>query len=252
MTRSNHFFTSLKNNAIAFGLFLLGWGMVSLAFPAYMIPSPLDVFGNLSSYLQPKLVFHLSVTLYRLIVGFACAFVFGTILGIAAFSVHKTPYLSTLMGLFQALPGPIVGVIFLLMFGLGHATPIALTAFLTLPTMAINTANALMKKNALLEEYVHSIGGIRRHVIRYIYLPTLIPTFRSNVNIGIGLALKVVVLGEFIGSQDGIGYLLNLSRIYFNMGEVFFYLCIILLMMAGFQILEHLFFSRFEKYFYPE
>ena len=76
---------------------------------------------------------------------------------------------------------------------------------------------------------------------------------QSNLTMGVSLALKVVVLGEFIGSQNGIGYLLNVAKIYFNMPAVFFYLTVILLIMLLFQIAEQLLFALvFGKYFYPE
>jgi ABC-type nitrate/sulfonate/bicarbonate transport system permease component len=84
-------------------------------------------------------------------------------------------------------------------------------------------------------------------------LPLLIPTLQSNLTLGFGLSLKVVILGEFIGSQDGIGYLLNVSKVYFKMDEVFFYLFVILAMMVCFQIGQNIVFTSFlGKYFYPE
>ena len=122
-----------------------------------------------------------------------------------------------------------------------------------MPTIAINTANALAKKNTALEQYLISAGGRKADLVRYLYLPTLIPIFQSNLTIGFGLSLKIVVLGEFIGSQDGIGYLLNVARIYFNMGEVLFYLFIVLLVAALFQASQSLLFAlSLEKYFYAE
>jgi NitT/TauT family transport system permease protein len=185
--------------------------------------------------------------------GFFLAFILGTLFGILAFSLHRQQYLNTLMVLFQVLPGTILGIIFLLVFGIGSNVPIALVAFLTLPTISINTSNALFKRSLLLEQYLLTIGGTVTHRIQYISIPALIPTFQSNLSIGFGLSLKIVILGEFIGSQEGIGYLLNLSKIYFKMDEVFFYLFTILLIMICFQIGQNLLFSIFlEKYFYPE
>jgi len=68
-----------------------------------------------------------------------------------------------------------------------------------------------------------------------------------------GLGLKVVVLGEFIGSQDGLGYLLNVAKIYFQMDKVFFYLIILLLFMVIFELVVNLFFILFfQKYLLSE
>lgn len=253
MKRLTPFFISIRNNVAAFVLFLVLWGISSLFFPPYIVPSPLRVLLEFGAYWHTEFVRHLGITMYRVLMGFLFSFGLGTVLGILASGLHKTPHLNTLMVLFQVLPGTVLGVIFLLVFGIGSRAPIALVTFLTLPTIAINTSNGLARKNVLLEQYLHSIGGTGRHLVKNIYLPLLIPTLQSNLTLGFGLSLKVVILGEFIGSQDGIGYLLNVSKVYFKMNEVFFYLLIILAMMVCFQIAQNVLFNTFlGKYFYPE
>lgn len=253
MKRLHPFFIAIRNNAFALLLFMLLWSGCALFFPAYIIPTPLDVFRHIETYLEAEFPAHLAVTLYRVLVSFVLAFSIGTGLGILAALWKKQEHLSTLMVLFQVIPGTILGIIFLLVFGVGHAVPIALMTFLTFPVIAINTANGLLRKNLLLEQYVRSIGGRRSHLIRSVYVPALIPIFQSNLTIGFGLSLKIVILGEFIGSQEGIGYLLNLSKLYFNMQAVFFYLFVVVAIMVCFQIFQHVVFATFlGKYFYPE
>lgn len=188
-----------------------------------------------------------------MLIGFAGAFLLGTVTGILAYLAGATQRLNSLMLGLEVIPGTILGIILLLALGLGHGVPIALAALLTLPTVAINTANALAKKNVTLEQYLVSAGGSRGDLVRYLYMPALVPTLQSNLNIGFGLAFKLVILGEFIGSQDGIGYLLNVARIYFNMKEVFFYLTVVLLIAALFQVAQSLLFTLcLPKYFYPD
>jgi NitT/TauT family transport system permease protein len=234
-------------------LFLVAWFILSLFFPPYIIPSPMAVFGETTTYLGPEFVRHLELTLARVLAGFAIAFVIGTAGGILAYMLRRTQDLNSLMLALEVIPGTILGIIFLLALGLGSAVPVALAALLTLPAIAINTGNALAKKNVSLEQYLLSAGGGRRDLVRYLYLPVLVPTSQSNLSIGFGLALKLVILGEFIGAQDGIGYLLNVARIYFYMKEVFFYLSVVLLIAALFQALQGLLFSTcLGKYFYPD
>ena len=63
----------------------------------------------------------------------------------------------------------------------------------------------------------------------------------------------MVILGEFIGAQEGIGYLLNVAAIHFDMKTVLFYLAVILLLSALFEIAQNFMFAVFlKKYFYPE
>jgi NitT/TauT family transport system permease protein len=153
----------------------------------------------------------------------------------------------------QVLPGTILGVIFLLLFGTGDSAPILLAVFLTLPTLVISTINGLSKRNLKLQQYLVSIRSGGFGMFRYIYLPALVPVLRSNLSLGMGMAVKVVIMGEFIGAQNGLGFLLNNARIVFNMKEVIFYLLVLLAFTLVFQVLETLaFFSFFRKYDYPE
>ena len=244
---------ALQSNTTGLLLFIAAWFILALFFPPYIIPSPVTVLGEVPSYLQPGFAYHLALTLYRVLAGFACAFLLGTGVGIAAFLARKTQHINSLMLGLEVIPGTILGIILLLALGLGNAVPIALAALLTLPVIAINTANALNKKDVALEQYLVSAGGSRRDLIRYLYLPALVPTLQSNLSIGFGLSFKLVILGEFIGAQDGIGYLLNVARIYFNMKEVFFYLMVVLLVAALFQAVQSSLFTLcLPKYFYPE
>jgi NitT/TauT family transport system permease protein len=250
MKNSRHFITSLRNEAVGFVLIIAAWGVAALFYPPYVIPSPLLVLTDVSSYLPENFAFHLGMTLYRAVAGFALAYGIGTVLGILAFTQKWVKPLNSLMLALQVLPGVILGVIFLLMFGIGSTTPILLVTFLTLPTLAINTVNSLAKKDQVLEEYLTSIKSSKLGIARYIYLPALIPALESNLSLGMSMAIKVVVLGEFIGAQDGLGYLLNNARIFFNMKEVFFYLVVLLLFTLVFQAVQSAFFATFFKKYY--
>jgi NitT/TauT family transport system permease protein len=234
-------------------VYFAAWLILALLFPRYIVPSPVLVFSDIASYLPPDFSYHLALTLYRVLIGFVCALLAGSAIGILAFFTRKTEHLSSLMLALEVIPGTILGIILLLVLGLGSTVPIALAALLTLPAIAINTANALNKKNVALEQYLVSAGGSRRDLIRYLYLPALVPTSQSNLSIGFGLVFKLVILGEFIGAQDGLGYLLNVARIYFNMKEVFFDLTVVVVVSALFQAAQALLFSgSLRKYFYPE
>jgi len=247
------FSTAIRNSLAGFGLFMAAWAAAALFFPAYVLPSPVAVMGNLGTYVDDGFLGHLGATLFRVSAGFAVAFFVGTGAGLAAFVAKKTQPLNTLMMALQVVPGTILGIVFLLVFGVGDYTPIALVAFLTLPIVTVNTVNALGARSEQLEGYLLASGGSRAHLVRYLYLPTLVPTAQSNLTIGFGMALKIAILGEFIGAQSGVGYLLNVARVTFHMDAVFFYLLTVLLVTVCFQVAQSAFFAAFlEKYFYGE
>jgi len=253
MTNTRTFITSLRNEGIAFLLFIGGWGLVSVFYPVYIIPSPLAVVSAFPGFLPEGFAFHLAVTAWRIFLGFGISFVLGSFIGMAAFSKKWEAPVNALMSAANILPGMILGVIFLLVFGIGSLTPIVLVICMTLPTVTINTVNNLSRRDPALEQYLVSMGASRAHFLRYIYLPSLVPTLLSNLSLGLGLAIKVVLMGEFIGSQDGLGYLLNVARIYFNMKEVFFYLALLLVVTLIYQAcLTLLSRTLLKKFFYAD
>lgn len=251
MKNSLRAFSALRNEALGFILIVMIWGGVSLFYPPYIIPSPFSVLSNIGSFLPDDFWFHLGLTLYRSLIGFVLAFVLGTLLGIVAYAKKWIKPVNSLMLALQVLPGVILGVIFLLMFGLGSTTPILLVAFLTLPTMTINTINGLSRKDQAQEEYLRTIHSRQAGYLKYVYLPALMPVLESNLTLGMSMAVKVVVLGEFIGTQDGLGYLLNNARITFDMKAVFFYLVVLLVFTLVYDALQSAIFTVFfKKYFY--
>jgi NitT/TauT family transport system permease protein len=253
MRRSRIFTASLKNEAIGFILILVVWAAVSFFYPAYIIPSPQAILANLGSIWPEDLLAHFGVTVFRTATGFCLSLGLGTAIGLIAYRRKWVEPANSMMLALQVLPGTVVGVIFLLMFGLGSTAPILLVACMTLPTLTINTMNGLSQKNRAQEQYLASIHSSRSMVFKLVYLPALIPVLQSNLSLGMSMAVKVVVLGEFIGAQDGLGYLLNRARITLNMQEVFLYMVILLVFTLVFQAAQSLIFSLFlEKYFYPE
>lgn len=253
MKTSRIFISALLTEAFGVLVILAIWGGVSIFYPPYIIPSPVETLNDISEALPQNLSGHLMITLYRIFVGFLIAFIFGTSGGILAALTKAEKPVNSLMVALQVVPGTILGVIFLLMFGIGSATPILLVAFLTLPTLAINTTNGLLKRSTAAEGYLASIHASKWQIVRYSFLPALVPVLQSNLSLGISMAVKVVVLGEFIGSQDGLGYLLNHARLIFNMQEVFFYLLLLMAFSLAFQAIQSLVFTvSLKRYAYPE
>jgi ABC-type nitrate/sulfonate/bicarbonate transport system permease component len=250
MKTTQIFIISLKNEALSFLLLIVLWGGASLFFPVYIIPSPAAVLLELGSYLTPDFLQQFGLTLYRVLIGFSISFILGTTLGVLAVVKKWENPLNAMMLALQVLPGTILGVIFVLMFGIGSTAPILLILFLVLPMMAVNTINGLAKRSPALEEVLVTLKSKPAFIIRYSFLPALVPVFQSNLSLGLSLAMKIVVLGEFIGSQDGLGYLLNHARILFDMKAVFFYLVVLLGITLIFQALQSLFFATTLKRYY--
>ncbi len=253
MKLTARFSTTVRNNILGPALLIALWVLLARLYPRYIIPSPAAVLSAAPTLMTAALPHHLALTLGRVAAGLGLAFVLGSALGIGAYLLNLTESLNSLMGALQAIPGIILGVVFVLALGIGSQVPVALIAAMTLPTIAVNTGSGLARRNAGLEEYMRAAGAGKADLVRLLYLPTLVPTVQANLTLGFGLALKVVVLAEFIGAQDGLGYLLNIAALYFNMKEVLFYLCIVLLLTVAFEIAQSFVFRTYlARFFFPD
>lgn len=252
MKNIKNFFLNIKNNIFALLIFFLIWFLLSLFFEDYIIPSPINILKEFKSLLTKDIINNINITLKRTIIGFIVSSIAGIIIGIFAYLFRINELISTTLLIFQVIPGTILGIIFLLLFGIGDKAPIALIIILTTPTIAINTSTTLIKRNQPIENLIKTYTDKKIYLIKDSFLPSLIPTFAANLPLGFGLSFKVVILGEFIATQTGLGYLLNVARIYFNMKLVFFYLLIFVLIITFSQIFFNLiFFSVFKKYLNP-
>lgn len=126
MTTTRIFITSLRNELIAFLLFVGLWSLAAVFYPVYVIPSPLAVAASYPEYLPKDFSHHLGVTGLRLGLGLGIAFLAGSLLGTLAFTRKWELSINAFMSALNVLPGMVLGVIFLLVLGIGSSTPIAL------------------------------------------------------------------------------------------------------------------------------
>ncbi|MEA4811926.1 MAG: ABC transporter permease subunit [Anaerolineaceae bacterium] len=241
--KASRAFLPFLNELIGFGMLILLWAILSLFFPVYVIPSPLEIIKSIPEYLQPKLLEALWLSLYRVFLGFGASLFVATMLSLLLYRSKMGEWFGAMLQAFQILPAITVGVILVILFGIGSPTPIGLAFLMSLPILTLNTMQAIRSTASELSEYMDSISADTGSRFRYLLKPALVRITKSNLLLGFGLAIKIVIMGEFIGSQDGIGYLLNRARLVFNMKEVFFYLLLLLLVTLAFQGLVNLLYS---------
>lgn len=227
------------------------WTVVSLFFNSLIFPSPFETLMRWDSLFTPQFKEHLGMSLARVSVGASLSFTLGIGVAIIARVVGAHSIVEACMALFQVLPGLIIAVVFLLLFGVGSLVPICLIVFMVTPLIAMNTSAALDQKKTEMERLVNFYGGGWWEKACVVYVPQLVPCMRANALLATTMAVKICLLGEFIGAENGLGYLINISRMYFDMEAVFFYIAIILLLIFGFQLALRVFFHLFlQKYFY--
>lgn len=164
---------------------------------------------------------HLGVTLYETVM----AFVIGTIAGLAvglwlALSPVAAAVADPFIKGFNSMPRVILAPIFAVWFGLGPASKIALGFTLVFFIVFFNVYQGVREVNPNVLASAKMLGATRRQLLRYVYLPSAMSWFFSSLHTSVGMAFVAAVIGEYLGSAEGVGYLILQAETTFDMNTV--------------------------------
>src|SRR5687768_16621240 len=214
-------------------VFLAIWeaGVAVLKTPVYLLPPPTLVFETFINEF-PKLAFHGWVTLYEMLLGYALAVVIAVPLAIAITSSERFDRFSMpTMLFFQVVPKVAIAPLFLVWFGVG-TTPKVLVAFLiSFFPIVIDAAVGLRSMSPEMNDLARSMGASRMQVFAQFRLPTSLPYLFSGLKVAATLAIAGAVVGEFVGADKGLGYLLLVTNS--NMETALMFATIVALTIIG-------------------
>jgi NitT/TauT family transport system permease protein len=195
-------------------VFLLVWEVAVrvLKVPAYLLPPPTEIVRVFVSEFG-RLAFHGWVTAYEMLLGYALAVLIGIPLAIAITSSERFDrFVMPQMLFFQVVPKVAIAPLFLVWFGVG-ALPKVLVAFLiSFFPIVIDAAVGLRSMSAEMRDLARSMGASRLQVFAQFRLPTSLPYLFSGLKVAATLAVAGAVVGEFVGADKGLGYLLLVTN----------------------------------------
>ena len=177
----------------------------------YQLPPPRMIFEVFFGEL-PKLLHHSWFTAYEMLLGYALAVVVAIPLAIAVTSSQRFDrFVMPPMLFFQVVPKVAIAPLFLVWFGVG-TTPKVLIAFLiSFFPIVIDAAVGLRSMSSEMNDLARSMGATRLQVFLRFRLPTSLPYLFSGLKVAATLAIAGAVVGEFVGADRGLGYLLMIS-----------------------------------------
>ena len=214
-------------------VFLAIWelGVRLFDVPAYLMPPPTKVFAT---FVQdfPKLLYHGWVTTYEMLLGYAMAVAIAIPLAIGITSSHRFDrFITPQLLFFQVVPKVAIAPLFLVWFGVG-TTPKVLVAFLiSFFPIVIDAAVGLRSMSSEMTDLARSMGATRWQLFARFRLPTSLPYLFSGLKVAATLAVAGAVVGEFVGADKGLGYLLLVTNS--NMETALMFATIVALTIIG-------------------
>jgi NitT/TauT family transport system permease protein len=190
---------------------------------AFFFGEPLKVLGRIWNWFVGGDIYrHLWVTLIETML----AFVIGTVSGIAigiwlalapTASAIFDPYIKAL----NAMPRVILAPIFFVWFGLGIASKVALGVTLVFFIVFFNVYQGVKEVSPVVLANARMLGASPRQLLRYVYLPSAMSWVFASLHNSVGLAFVGAVVGEYLGSAEGVGYLILQAEGVFDINTVF-------------------------------
>ena len=212
----------------------------------FITSSPSRIFKTIGElYKNGSLFYHVSTTLWETLAGFFIAVVLGY--GIAlllwwseCFRRISEPYFVVL----NALPKIALGPLIIIWCGTGSTAIVFMTVLIGLIVAILNMLNGFMATDANKLLLMQSMGATKWQVLTKLVIPSSLPNFISMLKINVGMAWIGSIMGEYIVSKAGIGYLIVYGGQVFKLDLVMsavFILCILAaLMYAAVALLERL------------
>ena len=193
--------------------------------------SPSAVAGVIGSLLSDAEFWtHLQGTFIAALGGLVGGLLLGVLLGFgAALSPLLADLLEPVMILLNAIPRVILAPLFVIWLGIGLASKIALALILVTVLIFFAVYNGIKEVDVRLVERVRTLGGTRGVLVREVYLPSVTAWVLGNLKIAVGFAFTGAVVGEFVASSRGLGYLLQFAQSTYNAALV---IALITLIMA--------------------
>jgi NitT/TauT family transport system permease protein len=199
---------------------------------AFVLPPPSAIWESLLMQLESDQFWgHVRVTTQEAMIGFAIGVISAIVLGTAISQiriVEKTlmPYIVA----FQTVPKVALAPLFVVWFGFGLTSKIVMAAVISFFPMLINVIEGLRSADADRIQMLKVFGAGRLQVFRKVQLPSAMPFIFAGLDIGIVFAILGAVVGEFIGAQEGLGYLLLQTNYNFDIAGMFAILVVLSLM----------------------
>jgi NitT/TauT family transport system permease protein len=212
---------------------------------AFFFGEPQKVLGRIWAWFASGEIYrHLWVTLIETLLAFAIGTGLGVAIGIwLALSPSASAILDPYIKGLNAMPRVILAPIFFVWFGLGMASKVALGVTLVFFIVFFNVYQGVREVSPVVLANAQMLGATPRQLLRHVYLPSAMSWVFASLHNSVGLAFVGAVVGEYLGSAEGVGYLIHQAEGVFDINTVFAGI----LLLTGFALVLDWLVGRIER-----
>ncbi|NQU18531.1 ABC transporter permease [bacterium] len=202
-----------------------------LKIPEYILPSPSGIILEIIQK-QQYLIKHSLITLSEILIGFVLGMSAAFIISLGILyskTIEKVVY--PLLIFTQVTPKIAIAPLLLIWFGYGLLPKIIITALVGFFPIVINTVRGLKSIDLELADLMYSLSATKRQMMTKIRIPSSIPYVFVGLKVSITLSVIGAIVGEFVGADRGLGYIIMISNA--NLDTALVFACLIILSIIG-------------------
>ena len=215
---------SRASGVVLIAVLLLFWELSAL----YLVRTPtwppvtLIFQAWIANVLDGTLPLHLLATLWRQILGYALATIFGIGLGLAM-GYYRALYnlFEPLVEILRPIPGPAYLPVLVLFVGIGHEMKVVLIMVASFFPILLNTYSGVRSIDPVQFDTARTLGLTPMQTFRELVIPAAAPHILTGMRISLAISLILAVLSEMIVSNDGLGYFTLLAQRTFKLPDMY-------------------------------
>ena len=233
--------------ALAFvAVMIVAWWLVTSRgwVQPYILPTPGDTFGNLVEY-SPYFLQHTWITTYETLLGFLIAVIVGelvAVLMIGSRNLQMTVYPIILVA--QVIPKIAIAPLFVVWLGFGMAPKVTVAVLMAFFPIVVSGLAGMRSVDPEILDLAKTMGASKLKTFLKIQFPASLPQLLSGMKVAATLAVTGAVVGEFVGGNEGLGYVILRANGNMDTATLFGALVIMsvigILLFALIQLAEHL------------
>ena len=191
--------------------------------PPFFFSNPVDVFSQIVAWFRSGVIWkHLVITLWESVLAFAIGSLAGVLVG---FWFARQPRIAAIFDpyvkMVNALPRVVLAPIFTLWLGLGIWSKVALGVTLVFFIVFFNVYQGVKEVSPTVLANARMLGMNDRQLMRHVYWPSALSWMFSSLHTSVGFAVVGAVVGEYLGSAAGLGYVIQQAEGVFDVAGVF-------------------------------
>jgi NitT/TauT family transport system permease protein len=205
--------------------FVAGWqiGVSIKVLDPFFFSRPSEIAARIGAWISSGAIWpHLAVTIEESLLGLLIGSAIGITLG---FTLARSPFAARVLDpyitMLNAVPRVVLAPLFLLWFGLGIWSKVALAVTLVFFVMFFNTYQGVRDADRVIVDNVRMLGATERQLMRHVLFPSALSWIFSSLHTSLGFAMVGAVVGEYLGAARGLGYVIAQAEGTFDTTGVF-------------------------------